>query len=362
MSLKPLQIILVISILFISCNIKNKRVQNIKTSKLKARHLADTIGFTQYKWQLDSIISRIDSKDKIVTDQVFKMAICPHDDYAYAAGLYKKTLEGIKAKTIVLIGVAHRARNFSLENKLVFGSFNTWKSSDGDIKVSLLRDELIKNLDKETYIIHDSMMQLEHSLEAITPFLQNSNNEVEIIPLLVPYMTFKNMTLFSSELASSLNEIMKKNNLKYGEDLAIVISNDAIHYGNEDWGGSNLAPFGVDSVGNEKAKKKDLKIINECLKGELNHERIKLFNEYTIQEDDFKEYKWTWCGRYSVPFGLLFSNELNNLIEHKSLTGKMLGYRSSYLNSHIKVDDLKMGHTAPANNRHWVAYVGMGYQ
>ena len=209
MSLKPLQIILVISILFISCNIKNKRVQNIKTSKLKARHLADTIGFTQYKWQLDSIISRIDSKDKIVTDQVFKMAICPHDDYAYAAGLYKKTLEGIKAKTIVLIGVAHRARNFSLENKLVFGSFNTWKSSDGDIKVSLLRDELIKNLDKETYIIHDSMMQLEHSLEAITPFLQNSNNEVEIIPLLVPYMTFKNMTLFSSELASSLNEILE---------------------------------------------------------------------------------------------------------------------------------------------------------
>ena len=40
----------------------------------------------------------------------------------------------------------------------------------------------------------------------------------------------------------------------------------------------------------------------------------------------------------------------------------MLGYRSSDLSTHIKIDDLKMGHTAPANSRHWVAYVGMGYQ
>jgi len=49
---------------------------------------------------------------------------CPHEDYKYAAGLFHKTLSGIKAKTIILIGVAHRARNFNLESKLVFGSFN----------------------------------------------------------------------------------------------------------------------------------------------------------------------------------------------------------------------------------------------
>ncbi len=362
MFLKLIQIAIAISILFISCNDKNKSAQSIETPKLKVRQLADTIGFTQYKWQLDSIISRIDSEDKIATDQVSKMVICPHDDYAYAAGLYNKTLEGIKAKTIILVGVAHRARNFNLENKLVFGSFNSWKSSDGNIKTSPLRDELIKSLNKKTFVVHDSMMQLEHSLEAITPFLQKNNNEVEIIPLLIPYMTFKNMTLFSSELAKVLNQIMKEKNLKYGKDLAIVISNDAIHYGDDGWGGNNLAPFGVDSLGNEKARQKDLKIIKQCLTGELNQDRIKTFNQYTIQEDDFKEYKWTWCGRYSVPFGLLFANELNNLIENRSLTGELLGYRNSYLNSHIKVDDLKMGHTAPANNRHWVAYVGMSYQ
>jgi len=340
MFLKLIRIAVVISILFISCKDKNRSAQHLSTAKLKVRQLADTIGFTQYKWQLDSIISRIHPEDKRTTAQVFKTVICPHDDYGYAAGLYNKTLEGIKAKTIVLIGVAHKARNFGLENKLVFGAFNEWKSSDGIIKISSLRDELIKNLNKETYIVHDSMMQLEHSLEAITPFLEKNNNEIEIIPLLVPYITFEKMNLFSSELANTLNEIMKKKNLKYGEDLAIVISNDAIHYGDEGWGGSNLAPFGVDSLGNEKARQKDLKIIKQCLVGELNHGKMKTFNQYTIQTDNFKEYKWTWCGRYSVPFGLLFANELNNLIENRSLTGEMLGYRSSYPNSHIKVNDL----------------------
>jgi len=362
MLLKLIKITIVSSVLFISCNDKNKSSQSIEASKLKVRQLADTIGFTQYKWQLDSIISRIHPEDKKTTSQVFKAVICPHDDYGYAAGLYNKTLEGIKAKTIVLVGVAHRARNFSLENKLVFGSFNAWKSSNGNIKTAKLRDEIIKNLDKETYIVHDSMIQLEHSLEAITPFLQNNNKEIEIIPLLVPYMTFKNMNLFSDELATVLNQLMKKNNLKYGEDLAIVISNDAIHYGDDGWGGSDLAPFGVDKLGNSKARQKDLKIIKHCLTGELNLEKIKTFNQFTVQQDNFKEYRWTWCGRYSVPFGLLFANKLSNLIENKSLTGEMIGYRNSYLNSHIKVDDLKMGHTAPANNRHWVAYVGMNYQ
>ena len=362
MSVRLFQIALVASIVFISCKTKNKNTQSIKTPKLNIRYLADTIGFTQYKWQLDSIIARLNSEDKITTTHISKTVICPHDDYAYAAGLYNKTLESIKAKTIILIGVAHRARNFNLENKLIFGSYNRWKSSDGNIKISSFRDELIQKMPKETYIIHDSMMQLEHSLEAITPFLQKNNKDIEIIPILVPYITFNNMHLFSRELASVLNRIMITNNLEFGKDLAIVISNDAIHYGDMGWGGSNLAPFGVDSIGNEKARQKDLKIIKQCLEGELTDKNIKAFNRYTIQQDDFKEYKWTWCGRYSVPFGLLFANRLNNLIESKPLKGDIIGYRSSFHNLHIKVNDLQMGHTAPANNRHWVAYVGMSYK
>ena len=109
-----------------------------------------------------------------------------------------------------------------------------------------------------------------------------------------------------------INDLMKHKGLVYGNDLAIVISNDAVHYGSEGWGGKDLAPFGTNGNGNEKAKQKDQTIIEECLVNELTSSKIKRFNTYTVNQDDFKEYGWVWCGRYSLPFGLLTAHKLNN--------------------------------------------------
>jgi hypothetical protein len=47
----------------------------------------------------------------------WKAAISPHD-YKYAGRLYE-SLKGINANTIILIGVAHRARNFTLQDKII---------------------------------------------------------------------------------------------------------------------------------------------------------------------------------------------------------------------------------------------------
>jgi AmmeMemoRadiSam system protein B len=348
--------------LFFTCLILfSCKQEEIIKATFYTRQLIDTIGFTQYNWQFDSIVERIDISDKTPSDRISKAVICPHDDYAYAAGLYIKSLEEIKAKTIILIGVAHQARNFNLENKLVFGSFDSWKSNDNTILVSHIRDSIINKLSKDIFIVHDSMMQLEHSLEAINPFLYRNNEKVKIIPILVPYITFENMNLFSDELSKVIYEVMKNEKLSYGKDLAIVISNDAVHYGNTDWGGSNLAPFGVDSIGNNKAKLKDLEIINTCLKDTITIEKIKDFNRFTVKKDNFKEYNWVWCGRYSVPFGLLLANKLNILINDCALRGEFIDYRSSYPENHLEVKDIGMGYTAPANNSHWVAYTGIKY-
>ncbi len=328
----------------------------------KTRQFHDSIGFAKHDWQMDSIMSRIDASDKIPLNETYKAVINPHDDYAYAGGLYAKTLQGIKANTIVLVGVAHRARNYQLQDKIVFGDYDFWQAPYGKLKISGIRDELVQSLDEKNYVVHDSMMQLEHSLEAIIPFLQKMNPKVEIVPLLIPYMKFEDMQKYSDDLAKALSEIMKQKNLKYGKDLAIVISNDAIHYGSEDWGGSNLAPFGTDSLGNEKAHEKDQTIIRETLKGKLTTDKIENFNAYTVQPDNYKEYQWTWCGRYSVPFGLLFANKLNQILNDENLNGELIDYRSSLKNRHLKVKDLGMGTTAPSKPTHWVAYVGMAYQ
>ncbi|AVR43967.1 AmmeMemoRadiSam system protein B [Christiangramia fulva] len=331
-------------------------------SSSKTRIFHDSIGFAKHAWQMDSIMSRIDASDKVPVNSTYKAVINPHDDYAYAGGLYAKTLQGIKANTIILVGVAHRARNYQLQDKLVFGDYDYWEAPYGKLKISQIRDELLQKMNAKNFVVHDSMMQLEHSLEAIVPFLQKMNPNVEIIPILVPYMKFEDMQNYSDELAETLSEIMKEKNLQYGKDLAIVISNDAIHYGSEDWGGSDLAPFGTDSIGNEKAHQKDEKIIAETLKGKLTAEKIEKFKHYTVQPDNYKEYQWTWCGRYSVPFGLLFANKLNKILNGEKLQGELIGYRSSLKNQHLKVEDLGMGTTAPSKPTHWVAYVGMAYQ
>jgi len=364
MKTNKIQYILTLSFLILSLTCFGQQKTNEIYSNLdnQIRHLEDTIGFPQYNWQMDSILSRIAAEDKILTSEISKAVICPHDDYAYAAGLYKKTLSSIKAKTIVLVGVAHRARNFDLNDKIVFGSFKEWQTAYGSIKISPLRDRLLSIIPDSTYIIHNEMMQLEHSLEAITPFLQQSNESVEIIPMLVPYNSFKDMDSFSEVMAQALANLMMENNLKYGEDLAVVISSDAIHYGNEEWGNSNLAPFGVDSLGTSKAYKKDLEIIDTFLTGDISTEGISNFNKITVKEENYMEYNWTWCGRYSIPFGVLMANKLNLLLFKEPLHGDLVDYRSSIHNKHIRVDDLGMGTTAAAKNTHWVGYAGIKYR
>lgn len=335
---------------------------NTKTTVLKEaiRPIHDTIGFAQYDWQLDSIYNRLQIKDTPNTKE-WKTVISPHDDYKYAGKLYHTSLEGVNANTVILIGVAHRARNYKLQDKIIFGSFTHWKSPYGNLKVSNLNTKIQEKLSKESFIVHDSMQALEHSLEAIVPFLHRKNRNVEIVPILVPYINYETIDAVSSDLSNVVSEILKANNLHFGKNVAVVISNDAVHYGTENWG-RNMAPYGVDDAGTEKAVNHDKRLINELLTGELSMGKIKNFTKETVQETDYKEYKWVWCGRYSVPFGLAFANKLNILQNDVSLTGEFLEYASSIDHKLIHVEDLKMGTTAIATQKHWVAYASIKYE
>jgi len=324
----------------------------------------DTIGFAQYAWQMDSIMERM---NRIETEEIYKpgiaakVVVSPHDDYAYVGNLYQQTLKNVKAKTIFLFGVAHKARLLNLENQIIFDGFDFWNAPYGKVKVSDVRKELIHLLPIEIYQVNDSMQQMEHSLEAIIPFLQFNNKEVEILPILVPYMSFQRMTEISLSLSDAILTIAEKQNWKWGEDFAIVISSDAVHYGDKDWGGSNFAYYGTDSLGYQKTMKHEQKII-KTISGKLNPEKIEKFTRLTVEEEDYKKYKWTWCGRYSVPLGLLIAYNLQQSLNDNPLTGIQIGYSTSIDHPHIQVDDLGMGVTAPAHQRHWVGYAAVEYK
>lgn len=333
------------------------------------RGLADTVGFAHQAWQMDSIMARIGAQhhdDLIRTQQpagtVWRAAICPHDDYAYSGWLYPAVLRNIKAKAVIIFGVLHKAWFYNLENRLVFDSFHAWRGPYGNVPVSSLRDEIISRLPPDMAIVHDASQTTEYSVEAMIPFLQYQNRDVEIISILVPPMDDNRMQFVSQHLAKALFGIMKRNHLRWGKDIAILISSDAVHYGNEAWDGHNFAFYGADSNGNMLAEAHDREIVRSCFESELTDEKIARFYDFTTSGYNFKDYKWNWCGRFSIPFGLLTALNLQTLEKSAPLTAIPVAYATSINQPHLKVDDLDMGKTAIATPRHWVGYAAIGFK
>ncbi len=350
-------------ILLFGCNKNN--------TQMKVRDFVDTVGFAHKSWQVDSVLDRTyrmygDLIDKrldslnIDSNLAWKVVISPHDDHAYVSYLYPMLFKNVKAKQLIIFGVAHKARKFGLRDSLVFGTFDYWKGAYGDIKVSDLRDKIVQMLPKDDYVIHDSMMAIEHSIEAFLPFLQKFNGDIEIVPVLVPYMSFDRMNKIAKDLAHVIVKIMKENNLQWGKDIALIISTDAVHYGDQGWGGQNLAYYGADSNGYKLAVEHEHEIIS-TLTGSLDTQKIHKFVNYTVQDTDYMEYKWTWCGRYSVPLGLLTAYYMSRELGI-DLNGTLLGYANSIDHQVLPVKDLGMDTTAPANIHHWVGYAAIGYK
>jgi MEMO1 family protein len=366
-SLKITGIILLAVICFLLTGSAQKRVYRMKKP-------VDTVGFATKPWQMDSLmkrINRIQGREKLqaltaanITDSItWKTVICPHDDYTYVGWLYPAVLQNVKAKTIIFFGVAHKAKQFKIEDTIVFDAFDKWTEPYGPVPVSDLRAEITEALPKTSFIINDSLQQAEHSVEAIIPFLQFKNKKIQILSILVPFMPYSRMDEISTPLAKALIKVMKKHNLEWGKDVALVISTDAVHYGDQEWGGKNYAPYDCDTDGYIKAKYLESEIINNCLTGDLKTSRIKFFMEYTLKQDDYKVYKWTWCGRYSLPFGLLTSLKMQEILSKgEPLKGTLVGYSTSIAGLSLPVSDIGMGSTAIATLHHWVGYCAVGFK
>ncbi len=341
---------------------------NFSKHKTMTRGLVDTIGYAHTASQMDSVMVRIEriQKDeynghmKFKDDGPAKAVLCPHDDYAYVGELYPSTLQNIKAGTVIIFGVAHKANKLHLENQIIFDSYDYWNGPYGKIKVSGLREKIIKELPKGIYQINDSMQAMEHSVEGILPFLQYFNHNVQIVSILVSPMSYNRMVEISMVLSKAINEATKEENLEWGKGFAFVISSDAVHYGDEDWGGKNFAYYGTACTSYPDTKEHEFEIIHS-IAGIITSDKIKKFTQFTVDDYDYKKYKWTWCGRYSVPLGLLTVNYLKQIRQGSGLRGRVIGYTSSLTNMPLPLKDIGMGVTAPAYDHHWVGYAAIRY-
>ena len=270
--------------------------------------------------------------------------ICPHDDYVYAGRVYRSVIPLVTARTVVVLGVFHRYRRFGERSRLVFDSYREWRTPAGAIGISALRERLLAALPHQDFVQDPAMHDSEHSVEALVYWLAHDHPEREIVPLLVPEMPFERMVTLADHLAQALS----------GEDLAVAISADAIHYG-ADFGHVGFGDGGEEA--HEKAVARDLAILRGPLEGAVTDEKARRLYETFVDPQRPERYRVTWCGRFSIPFGVLLCLRLAG--------GRALAHPIAYSTSidapELPVRDTGLGDTAPANLFHFVGYPAVAF-
>ena len=356
-----------IGLFFLSCQTEDQKKSSIPANA-KIRALKDTVGFSFTAAQIKTVVElseeleaqTIQQNHEIYKGKRWIAGVCPHDDHLLAGRVYVHLFQNMNAKRYIIFGVAHKVANWGVQDSLIFDSFDYWQGPYGPVKVSDVREKIIEALPAEDFVVNDDWQSEEHSVEGIVPFIQHYNRDAEIVSILLPYMSWQRIEKLSQDLSSVLAKIIQQNNWKPGEDIAFICSNDGDHYGDEDWGGRNLAPFGADEVGYLKATQQDSSLIRDNLTGELTAEKLQHFCQRVWGEHDLKEYQIRWCGRFSVPFGLNTVRNLMEKLNHPPLNGYFLRYDTSYNLGKLPLE-IGIGTTAPNNIRHWVGYSAIGY-
>lgn len=327
----------------------------------------DGIGYAKTKEQMEEIynLSLTPPSPNIFGEEPSSSAICvivPHDDYLYAGRVYRQLIPMIKAKTVFIIGPLHRWKNFEIKNKIVIDSYSSWTTPDGEVKVSKMRD-LIKGIPDDKFVINNTAFDSEHSIEGPLYFLKHSNPNVEIVPILIPPMDYLTMNQIMNELITVVGTYIEFNNLVAGEDFGFIISADAVHYGKD----FNYTPYGDGGCeALQKAIEEDKNIIINLLSKSVTDKRVKAIFERFQDLYAPEQSKITWCGRFSIPFGLFFASQLHKLANAKKSRGKVLyGYPLSYstsVDSPTLPTKSGLGTTAPSNLYHFVGYPGVYYK
>jgi AmmeMemoRadiSam system protein B len=324
----------------------------------------DTVGFPVTADQAEDVIAaalRLEGMGADSHSEALVGSICPHDDHLYAARVYVHVTQRIVAPRVLLIGVFHKAREWQLADRVVFDSFQAWHGPWGPVTIDPLRDELIKGMESSSYVVDNAMHCREHSLEAIVPFLQWRRRDVTIVPILVPYMGWERIDDLTGELAAAVTAAMKRHGWELGRDLAIVVSSDAVHYGDD----FDHTPFGADAEGYQRAVARDLELARDHLEGPLAADRLAGLLGELVDPHDVRQYRIPWCGRFSIPFGLELLRKTAALSGAGVPRGALLRYGTSLSEPELPVSsasrDAGLGKTAPSNLHHWVGYAAVGY-
>jgi AmmeMemoRadiSam system protein B len=282
--------------------------------------------------------------------------ICPHDDFSFAGRVYRRVIPLVTARTVLLVGVFHRYARFGEHDRLVFDPYARWTAPDGEVPVSSLRNALLARLPREDWTQDTTAHDLEHSLEPLVCWLRHVNPDVEIVPVIVPAARFERLQALADHLAAALAAEMRARHWTLGRDLAIAISADAIHYGPD----FHQETFGAGGqVAYTQAVARDHALLTGPLSGPLDDAGIRKLYETFVDPEHPDTYRWTWCGRFSVPLGLLTLERLARGLG--GAIGHPVAYSTSIAGPELPLRELGMSPTAPSNLYHFVGYPGVAF-
>ena len=217
--------------------------------------------------------------------------------------------------------------------------------------------EIIKSgLSKDYYLVSDKAQDIEHSIEALIPFLQYYNRDIKITPIMVTQMPFNRMDSISSDLSEIIKDYISSNDLEPGKDIFFLISTDADHYG-EDF---NNSPFGEDENAHREATSNDRRIAEAYINAGITYKDIEGLSKELWGSPDIKTPVPLWCGKYSVPFGMLTIYHIADRLNLKNLNGKLLKYSDTWTEKTLPVYGTHMGTTAPFSLKHWCGFLSAG--
>ena len=73
------------------------------------------------------------------------------------------------------------------------------------------------------------------------------------------------------------------------------------------------------------------------------------------------DYRLTWCGRFSVPTGLLLLERTARALGLRPPSGRPLAYATSVGSAELPLRESGLGETAPANLYHFVGYPAVAW-
>lgn len=325
------------------------------------RPIRDSIGFCWNAEEMNYFMKFLSTNNPDVKPipQKLVAAISVHDDYFYAGNVYYPLYQNIKTKEVVIFGVTHGSVRKELgpqSNVLILDDYSKWQGPYGEVEISPLREFIKSKLPKDYFIVSNKAHSIEHSIEALIPFLQYYNRDIKITPIMVTQMPMEKMGDISNRLSDIINEYAKSKNLKLGEDIFFLISNDANHYG-EDFSNS---PYGMNANAHKLATENDVRIINQDLVNKISNEKIYQAAK-DILPDSSNKFTPLWCGRYPIIFGLMTISKVVKVDDNKELFGKLFKYSDTFTEKVLPVKNTSMGLTAVFSYKHWCGWFTEGF-